>query len=140
MTFFQGNARPLDFGWPGREGTQGIGDDPPAAVNGPTIVYGVGDGVDDGTGVLIGGLYQGEATELKNSFIFGDTSGAIWSVPFEDLTSGFRLGPQEMDRRTEDFVPDVGAIESPVAFVIDDVDRMFILDADGELFRVDAAP
>ena len=35
--------------------------------------------------------------------------------------------------------PDVGAIEAPVAFTTDDRGRMFVLDADGELFRIDAA-
>jgi hypothetical protein len=44
-----------------------------------------------------------------------------------------------MDRRRADFAPNVGAIEAPVAFTTDDQGRMFILDADGELFRIDAA-
>ncbi len=106
MTFFPPDARPLDFGWPGREGTQGIGNNPPASVNGPTIAYGFGSGVDQGTGIVLGGLYTGRAVTLNNSFVFGDTGGTIWSVPFSELTRGFLLRPEQMERRTADFVPD----------------------------------
>ncbi len=139
LNFFLPDARPLDFGWPGREGTQGIGANPPAAINGPKITYGFGTGPDQGTGVIFGGLYRGPIVDLDNRFVFGDRSGAFWSVRFSDLTNNFLLGPPQIDRRRADFVPNVGAIESPIAFTIDDQGRMFILDADGELFRIDAA-
>lgn len=139
LTFFDPDSRPLDFGWPGREGTQGIGANPPTAVNAPKIVYGVGTGRDQGTGVVFGGLYRGPIANLDNRFVFGDRSGTIWSVPFADLTNSSLLRAPQMDRRTEDFVPDIGRIESPVAFIVDDRGRLFILDSDGELFRVDAA-
>lgn len=139
MTFFLPDTRPLDFGWPGREGTQGIGANPPAAVNGPTLAYGFGSGADEGTGIVFGGLYRGPIADLDNRYVFGDRSGTFWSVRFSDLVSGFLLGPQQLDRRTEDFVADVGQIESPVGFVVDDLERLFVLDSDGELFRVDAA-
>lgn len=139
LNFFLPDARPLDFGWPGREGTQGIGNNPPAAVNGPKIAYGFGSGPDQGTGVIFGGLYRGPIADLDNRFVFGDRSGAFWSVRFSDLTNNFLLGPPQMDRRRADFAPNIGAIEAPVAFTTDDQGRMFILDADGELFRIDAA-
>lgn len=139
LSFFLPDARPLDFGWPGREGTQGIGASPPAAINGPKIAYGFGTGPDQGTGVIFGGLYRGPIADLDNRFVFGDRSGAFWSVRFSDLASNFLLGPPQMDRRRADFAPDVGAIEAPVAFTTDDRGRMFVLDADGELFRIDAA-
>lgn len=139
LTSFLPNARPLDFGWPGREGTQGIGNNPPAAINGPRLVYGFGTGPDRGTGIIYGGLYRGPIADLDNRFVFGDRSGIIWSVKFADLASGSLLGLPQMDRRTEDFVPNVGRIEAPVGFAIDDQNRMFILDSDGELFRIDAA-
>lgn len=137
LTSFPPAARPLDFGWPGREGTQGIGANPPAAVNGPRVVYGFGNGPDQGTGIIFGGLYRGPIADLDNRFVFGDRSGTFWSVTFADLASGSLLGLPQLDRRTEDFVPNAGRIESPVAFAIDDQNRMFILDADGELFRID---
>jgi hypothetical protein len=139
LNFFLPDARPLDFGWPGREGTQGIGANPPAAVVGPKIAYGFGTGPDQGTGVIFGGLYRGPIADLDNRFVFGDRSGAFWSVRFSDLTNNVLLGPPQMDRRRADFVPNVGAIEAPVAFTTDDQGRMFILDSDGELFRIDAA-
>lgn len=139
LTAFLPNARPLDFGWPGREGTRGIGANPPAAVNAPRIVYGFGDGPDQGTGIIYGGLYRGPIANLDNRFVFGDRRGTFWSVTFSDLASGFLLGLAQLDRRTEDFAPDAGRIESPVAFAIDDQNRMFILDGDGELFRIDPA-
>ena len=139
LNFFDQNARPLDFGWPGREGTQGRGNNPPAAVVGPTIAYGFGTMPDQGTGAVFGGLFTGPGTELDNAYVFGDTSGAIWSVPFDELTSGFLLRPEQMDRRRADFEPDSAFIDSPVAFIVDDMGRLFILDSDGDLFRVDAS-
>ena len=139
LNFFDQNARPLDFGWPGREGTQGRGPNPPDPVVGPTIAYGFGTGPDQGTGAVFGGLFTGPGTELDNAYVFGDTSGAIWSVPFDELTSGFLLGPEQMDRRRADFEPDTAFINSPVAFIVDDMGRLFILDSDGDLFRVDAS-
>lgn len=139
LTSFLPNARPLDFGWPTREGTRTIGSNPPAAVNGPRLVYGFGNGPDQGTGIIFGGLYGGPIADLNNRFVFGDRSGTLWSVKFADLASGLLVGLPQMDRRTQDFVPDVGRIESPVAFASDDQNRFFILDADGELFRIDPA-
>jgi len=137
LSLFDQNATGLNFGWPGREGTQGIGSNPPASVNGPRLVYGFGNGRDEGTGVTAGALYQGSITNLNNRFVFGDRSGTIWSVPLDDLISASLLRVPQYDRRTEDFVPDMGRIESPIAFMVDDRNRLFILDADGELFRVD---
>lgn len=139
MTYFDPNVRPLDFGWPGREGTQGVGSNPPASVNGPRLVYGFGNGRDEGTGIIFGGLYQGPIANLNNRFVFGDRSGTIWSVSLDDLTNSSLLRVPQLDRRTEDFVPDIGRIESPIAFIVDDRNRLFILDADGELFRVDGS-
>lgn len=139
LTSFLPDARPLDFGWPGREGTQGIGSNPPAAINGPRVAYGFGQTLDLGTGVVFGGIYRGPIADLDNRFVFGDRGGGIWSIRMTDLTSGFLVGPRQMDRRIFDFVPDAGRIESPIAFIIDDLNRMFIFDSDGELFRVDAA-
>ncbi len=139
LTSFLPTARPLDFGWPGREGSRGIGTNPPAAVNGPRVTYGFGTGPDQGTGIIFGGLYRGPIADLDNRFVFGDRSGTFWSVKFADLASGFLLGLPQLDRRTADFVPNAGQIESPVGFAVDDQNRMFILDADGELFRVDPA-
>jgi hypothetical protein len=44
----------------------------------------------------------------------------------------------EIEIRTEDFVPDQGSIDHPVGIVVDRGGRMLILDSDGELFLVDA--
>jgi len=138
LTFFDPNATGLNFGWPDLEGTQAIRSTPPASAKGPNIVYSFGNGRDQGTGIIFGALYQGPIATLNNRFVFGDRNGTIWSVPLNELTSASLLRAPQLDRRTEDFVPDIGRIESPVAFIVDDRNRMFILDADGELFRVDA--
>lgn len=139
MSFFSEDVRPLDFGWPGREGTQGVVENPPEAVNGPTISYDFGEGLDQGTGVIFGGLYRGPIDDLDNRFVFGDLSGGLWSIPFDDLTGGFIIRPEQMDRRADDFAPDEGGIESPIGFVVDDQERLFLIDSDGELFRFDPA-
>ena len=54
------------------------------------------------------------------------------------LQNGQTLTLSSIERRTVDFAPDAGTIGEPVAVVSDTAGRLYILDADGEIFRVDA--
>ena len=55
------------------------------------------------------------------------------------LTDGELHGAADLEDRTADFVPDAGTIDSPVGFATDEMGRFYILDADGEVFRVDGS-
>ena len=137
LNLFLSNARPLDFGWPFREGNEAVRTNPPAAVNGPVLVYPFGTGRLAGEGIIMGVDYLGAIPGLKGQFVFGDSDGTIWSIKTDLLFDGFLRTVDVFERRTEDFEPDQGAIDSPVAFALDEGGTIYILDTDGEVFRVD---
>ncbi|MBD3773765.1 MAG: hypothetical protein IE921_09290 [Rhodobacteraceae bacterium] len=137
LDFFAPDARPLGFGWPNYEGTEPLVSSPPAAIIGPTVVYPFGTGARQGTGIVAGLVYDGPANELKAHYVFGDQRGLIWSIPLSLLTDGYLHKAPELENRTADFKPDVGTIDAPVGFATDDLGRFYVLDSDGELFRVD---
>lgn len=49
-----------------------------------------------------------------------------------------RIDASRIEIRDADFIPDAGTIDSPVGMVLDAAGDLYILDSDGELFRVDA--
>ena len=140
LTIFQTDWRPLDFGWPFYEGAEEVRSNPPAAVNGPSLVYPVGDGLKEGTGIVAGIVNDDNFNPaLGNSYVFADTNGTIWSIPMPTLTDGFLQFPNRIENRTLDFVPDVGQIDSPIGFAMSTgSNEFFLLDADGEIFRIDS--
>jgi hypothetical protein len=44
-----------------------------------------------------------------------------------------------VERRTADFAPDVGALRNPVAFGEDNAGDMYLLTADGEVYKVSSS-
>ena len=139
ITLYPEDARPIDFGWPDREGTQAITENAPDAVNGPTLVYPVGENTFEGQGIIAGKVYSGSISELEGRYIFGDVDGSVYSIPVDVLTDGFLHNAADLERRNSDFEPDAGTIDSPIGFATDGNGGFFILDSDGELFRVDGA-
>ncbi|MDN3647085.1 cadherin repeat domain-containing protein [Pontixanthobacter aestiaquae] len=141
LTIFRRDWRPLDFGWPFYEGTQASSTNPPAMINGPTLAYDFGQANKQGTGIVAGLLNNANFFEaLGSTYVFADTNGIIWSIPYSTLIDGFLHRANEFEVRTEDFEPDVGSIDSPVAFARGSAgDHFYILDSDGEIFRVEPA-
>ena len=137
---FRRDWQPLDFGWPFYEGATPLSNDPPAAVNGPYIVYPLGEGRVAGEGVVAGLFNDGNFLEaLGMNYIFGDVNGSIFAAPRGFFTDGILHGADEIENRTEDFAPDIGMIDSPVAFASGrGTSHFFILDQDGEIFRVES--
>ncbi len=138
LTSFLTNARPLDFGWPFYEGAQETRANPPAAVNGPTLVYPFGTGIRQGTGIVAGLINDYRFLPGGgDAYIFADINGTIFSVPTPRLFDGFRHTTNVFENRSEDFAPDFGKIDSPVGFAPGSgTDHFFILDRDGEIFKV----
>lgn len=138
ISFFSAANAPLDFGWPFYEGTTAIAANPPPLEDGPTLTYPKGTaGVN--RGIVGGALYTGSIAGIRNHFVFGDLDGRIWSIPLAVLKDGNRHGPADIELRTLDFTPDQGTIDGPVAFEITGSGTIYILDLDGEIFRVDSA-
>lgn len=134
VDFFDQNARPLDFGWPYREGTYERVADPPPAIIGPSLTYGHNNGFFAGMGLTGGTVYSGPIASLADKVLITDEAGKIFAFPTRFLTDHALHRPSEMENRTADFAPAVGAIERPVAIVRDFAGRLFVLDSDGELF------
>lgn len=131
--FFQ-DARPLDFGWPFREGTYVRVANPPAAVIGPSITYTYGDGFFQGQRMTGGVHYRGNISSLDDRILITDRSGKIFAFRAGFLSDGILHAANEMENRTADFAPADGTIERPTAIVRDTAGRLFVLDGDGELY------
>lgn len=131
--FFQ-DARPLDFGWPFREGTFARVANPPAAVIGPSVTYTYGNGFFQGQRMTGGLHYTGRIASLDDRILITDRSGKIFAFRAGFLSDGILHTASEMENRTADFAPADGAIERPVAIVRDTAGRLYVLDGDGELY------
>jgi glucose/arabinose dehydrogenase len=133
VDFFPAGASGVNFGWPFKEGFRIVQGTPPANVVDPVTEYARpgGSAVQGIVGGAIGGSF---VPSLSGHYVFADRSGAIFSFP----TASLQNARTATERRTADFEPDAGAIEQPVAVIADSAGRLYILDADGEIFRVDA--
>ena len=133
------SADERNFGWPYFEGNTQVRSGAPQNVVAPEFVYAVGNGRLSGQGIRGGVIYDSsvwnhsaQVPSIDDRVVFGDVDGSILTVP---LT----LDPAKMENRTQDFLPDVGSIDSVVAIAKTFEGVLFILDADGEVFRVDPA-
>ncbi|MXO48192.1 hypothetical protein GRI69_07985 [Erythrobacter vulgaris] len=124
---------PASFGWPFLEGTTRLMAGGPSATVSPSFIYEFGNGALQGLGIVAGVISLGNGVPgLDGDFVFGDLNGTIWTLDRN-------FGVSSFENRSADFIPDVGEIGEVVKIIIDDADAIYILDADGELFRVDAA-
>lgn len=129
-------ATGVNFGWPFKEGISVVQGNPPAGVADPAIQYARGSG--GGQGIAGGAIGGNAVASIAGHYVFADRSGAIFSIPAASLQSGAALTLSSIERRTADFAPDSGQIGEPVGVVADSAGRLYILDSDGEIFRVDA--
>ncbi|WP_390584069.1 hypothetical protein [Erythrobacter sp. MTPC3] len=138
LTIFRPEWRPLDFGWPFYEGAEEVRVDAPAQVNGPTLVYEIGDGRNQGRGIIAGQLFREEFDPaFGDAYVFFDVNGTIFSIPTSTLNNGFRHSANVFENKTQDFVPDAGEIGSIVGYGAGVGSTFFyLLDSDGELFEV----
>lgn len=137
ITMFDPEWRPLDFGWPNYEGDEAIRSGAPAAVNGPSLTVARSDGFHGTSGLVGGAAYKGSIEQLRGKLVFGDIGGKVFAFPYALLTDGSLHRGNEVENRTKDFEPDQGAIDAVRGIVVDQAGTLYILDADGELFRVD---
>ncbi|MCK0127077.1 hypothetical protein [Erythrobacter sp. F6033] len=138
LTILRPEWRPLDFGWPFYEGGEVVRTDPPAAVNGPSLVYRVGDGRKEGQGIIAGQLFRSDFDPaFGDAYVFFDVNGSIFSIPTATLNNGFRNSSDVFEDKTNDFVPDAGQIDTIVGYGAGIASTFFyLLDGDGELFEI----
>lgn len=127
-----------NFGWSIVEGTQPFKGNPQPSFVPPVAEYLHGTGPRQGNSVTGGYVYRGPVEALRGHYVFGDfVAGAIWSVPLSRLAIGSTLPSSQFTIRTQQFAPDAGAINSISSFGIDESNNLYIVDFDGEIFRVD---
>lgn len=136
--------RPQDtgnYGWRFLEGTQPFSGTAPAGLIPPVLQYGHGTGPKQGNSITGGYVYRGPVTSLLGSYVFGDfVRGAIWTAPASAFQQGQTLGDAAFERRNLDFTPDQGTINQLASFGEDNAGNLYIVDFDGEIFVVAAAP
>jgi len=128
----------VNLGWANREGSQpNNGGADSASFTLPVTEY----GRTVGTTVTGGVVYRGPVESLQAQYIFGDFgSNTLWSVPIANLVIGSVLPSTSLTVRTTAFAPDVGAINSVVAFGTDNDGNVYFVDIGGEVFVLEPAP
>lgn len=130
-----------NFGWRFLEGTTTFNGTPPAGVVAPVAEYAHGTGEREGNSVTGGYVYRGPVESLNGHYIFGDYVNAnIFSFRIQQVAIGLTLASGGFTLRKTAFAPNVGTINNISSFGIDQLNNLYIVDFDGEIFRVDVAP
>jgi glucose/arabinose dehydrogenase len=127
-----------NYGWRLREGTIAtptVGGDPPAGAIEPVYDYLHGTGPLQGNSVTGGYVYRGTNPLLQGKYVFGDfASGNVWAFNYDGTTlSNFM-------RLNDQFVFDTGTLENVSSFAEDSIGNLYIVDYDGDIFRISAVP
>jgi hypothetical protein len=128
-----------NFGWPFREGTRDFRGGGPASLVPPVTEYAQGEGPREGRSVTGGYVYRGPVEQLRGLYIFGDfVTGNIWSIPVSEFSIGTTVPSSRYTIRRDDFAPDAGTIDNIPSFGLDGAGNLYIVDFDGEIFRLEA--
>jgi glucose/arabinose dehydrogenase len=152
---FQSSPGGENYGWRLREGlietpTVGIGGPKPPGAIDPILNYphsGMScSGPDLGPGfvgiAITGGyVYRGPVTQLVGRYFFADFGTAhLWSLVWDGTAPSLANGTNFIGLTDHSgdpvFAPDVGAISSISSFGEDAAGNLYILDLDGEIFRL----
>ena len=115
-----------NYGWPLFEGPSGSGTVAHGTLTAPIHSY----GRDVGQAVIGGYVYRGLSEGLQGQFFFADQpTGKIFTL---------RLigGTWTATDRTSQIVPDAGAVNIPTSFGEDARGNLYIVDYDGDVFRL----
>jgi glucose/arabinose dehydrogenase len=134
--------RPSDaganFGWHILEGTHAFTGSVIPGLVPPVAEYLHGSGPREGDTITGGLVYRGPVEALRGQYVFGDfIDGNLWSIPIAQVSLGTTIASSQFILRRTDFTPNAGAINNPVAFGTDQAGNLYIVDFDGEIFRID---
>ena len=135
--------RPTDgganFGWRIFEGTQIFAGPSLPGLTPPVAEYGHGSGPRQGNSITGGYVYRGPVEALRGQYIFGDfITGNLWSFPLSRISLGATLASSEFTLRNASFAPTQGTIDNIASFGVDQQGNLYIVDFDGEIFRIEA--
>jgi glucose/arabinose dehydrogenase len=136
--------RPTDgganFGWHIMEGTAVFAGPTIPGLTPPVAEYLHGTGAREGNSVTGGYVYRGPVEALRGQYFFADfVVGNIWSLPVAQVSLGTTLPSSSFILRRADFTPNAGTINNIASFGVDQAGNLYIVDFDGEIFRVEAA-
>jgi glucose/arabinose dehydrogenase len=134
--------RPTDggtnFGWNVVEGTLNFTGPPQAGFTLPVAEYGHGSGPREGNSVTGGHVYRGPVEGLRGQYFFADfIRPNIWSFPIARTSLGTTLASSQFTLRSADFTPNAGTINNVASFGVDQAGNLYIVDYDGEIFRIE---
>jgi glucose/arabinose dehydrogenase len=122
-----------NYGWRVMEGNHstGLGGGPPAfdpSLTNPIHEYSHAEGLS----VTGGYVYRGQRyPEMQGLYFFADfVSGTIWSLKRESGDS------VTVVNRTSEMTPDTGSIGSISSFAEDGAGELYLIDYDGDIFRI----
>ncbi|WP_243375198.1 PQQ-dependent sugar dehydrogenase [Microvirga solisilvae] len=111
-----------NYGWPGTEG--GFDPDDHPDYTQPIHFY----GRTEGRSITGGYVYRGENEALQGHYVFGDyATGRIWTL--DDSTGTWKVTQHSVG-------VDAGAINRPTSFGEDSLGNLYVVDYDGEIFRL----
>ena len=136
--------RPTDgganFGWRIFEGTLLFNGPAVAGLTPPVAEYAHGAGPREGDSVTGGYVYRGPVEALRGQYVFGDyVRGNIWSIPVRRVSLGATIPSSAFILRRAGFTPAQGTINNISSFGIDQQGNLYIVDFDGEIFRIEVA-
>ena len=137
-----GSSGGRNYGWRLREGriatpTGGVGGPRPAGAVDPVYDYQHGFGADQGKSVTGGYVYRGSIAALQGRYFFADyVNPRIWSLRVDAQAATVT----EFVDWTHEFAPTIGSLDNIVSFGEDAVGELYIVDYDGDIFRVIATP
>jgi glucose/arabinose dehydrogenase len=136
--------RPTDaganFGWRIMEGTAVFNGTPSASLVPPVAEYLHGTGPREGNVVTGGYVYRGPVEALQGNYFFADFAiRNLWSIPVARVSLGQTIPSSQFRLRNADFTPTAGTIDNVSSFGIDQAGNLYIVDYDGEIFRVEPA-
>lgn len=138
LNFFASADTGLNFGWPYKEGVRSVSGSLPAGLTEPVLEYYHSGGFRTGRAIVAGARGPAAVASLRDQFLFADESGAIFTITATQIAAGKTLASDGIERRDADFAPDAGTLTRPVAIESSPAGAVFILDANGDVFRVDA--
>ena len=124
-----------NYGWRLREGsisTPGVGGARPADSVEPIYEYRHDASPTGGFSVTGGYVYRGPIEPLQGHYFFADyVSSQVWSFRYD----GQQLS--DFQYRTEQLLPDEGTVTSISSFGEDHEGNVYLLNLDGDVFRID---
>jgi glucose/arabinose dehydrogenase len=135
--------RPTDgganFGWRIMEGTALFSGSAIPGLTAPVAEYLHGTGAREGRSITGGYVYRGPVEALRGNYFFADFSlGNLWSIPVARASLGTTIPSSQFTLRNAAFAPNAGAINNVTSFGVDQGGALYIVDFDGEIFRIEA--